>query len=101
MSENIENYIFYFKIAYTERTHHYTFPSNLSLKNFIEKIIYKARIDFQIPDNQTIEVVETGNINNINGNAAELAPALEPIENTLYEIYRNNWKSKAFYLRIN
>ena len=101
MSENIENYTFYFKIAYTERTCHYTFPSNLSLKNFIEKIMYEARIDFEIPDNQTIEVVEAGNYNNINGHDAEVAPALEPIENTLYEVYGNNWKFKAFYLRIN
>lgn len=100
MSDNFENYTFYFKIAYTERKCYYTFSSNTTIKNFIEKIKCNARNDFQIENYQIIEVVEAGNFNNLNGIAAELAPALEPSENTLFEIYGNNWKCKAFYLRI-
>ena len=100
MSDNTENYTFYFKIAYTERTCYYTFPSNITIKNFIEKIKYDARSDFQIPENQEIEIVPAGQIDNINGHHAEMALALELSEYTLREIYLNKWRLQAFYIRL-
>lgn len=100
MSQNIEEYEFYFKIAYTERTIYYRFSPDISIKKFIETVINNSRGVFNLNNNQSFEVVEAGNPNNINGHDAELAPPLQPINETLRQIYGNNWRSIAFYLRI-
>lgn len=100
MNQNVNEYTFYFKLVYTTRTAYYSFSPDISIKNFIETIINNARGDFELTNNQTVEVVEAGNPNNINGHDAELAPPLEPINETLRQIYGNNWRSIAFYLRI-
>jgi hypothetical protein len=100
MPEIISEYVFYFKIAYTEKTIYYRFSPNISIKNFIETVRYKAKIDFQLNDDKNIEVIEAGQFENINGRDAELAPALIPYNETLREIYGNNYNNTAFYLRI-
>lgn len=99
MTENIEEYTFYFKVAYTELTNYYRFPSNISVKNFIEIVKRNAIIDLGLENNQ-FEIVEAGQFNNINGVHAELAPALIPYDETLREIYGDRHNNTAFYLRI-
>ena len=57
--------------------------------------------DFGINSNSyKIEIVETGQFDNVNGHNAELAPALNQNEEiTLREKYGDNIKHKAFYIR--
>jgi hypothetical protein len=100
MPANDEYYEFYFKIVYTERTIHYRFSPTISIKNFIETVNFDVRRDFNILNNQKIEIVEAGQPNNINGRDAEMAPALEPVNETLREIYGNRHNNVAFYIRI-
>lgn len=51
--------------------------------------------------NNAIEIVETGQVDNINGHDAELAPKINyPDEYSLRDIYRNKWKTTAFYIRL-
>jgi len=92
-------YEFYFKMVYTCQTKFYTVNPDLSIKNFIEDIKNRAIIDFNINLNEDIEIVEAGNPDNINGRDAELAPALEPLDTTVRQIYGNRHKNIAFYIR--
>jgi hypothetical protein len=57
--------------------------------------------DFGINSNSyKIEIVESGQFDNINGRDAELAPALDPnSDTTLRQKYGDNIKHKAFYIR--
>jgi hypothetical protein len=50
------------------------------------------------PD-EDIEIIESGNPNNINGRDAEMAPALEPSSIRIREIYGTRHKQTAFYIR--
>lgn len=95
-----EYYNFYFKIAYTERTVYLNFSPDISIKNFIESVRYHALCNFQLENNQLIEVVEAGNPDNINGHDAELAPALIPSNDTLRQIYGDRHQYTAFYIRL-
>lgn len=98
MSQDNEDYVFYFKIAYTERTFNISFNPNTSIKNFIEYLENTMR---NLYPNNAIEIVETGQVDNINGHDAELAPKINyPNEYTLRDIYRNKWKNTAFYIRL-
>lgn len=99
MDQPNQYYEFYFKLAYTCQTKIYSVNPDISIKNFIEDIKYRARIDFQIGLAEDIEIVEAGNPDNINGHDAELAPALEPIDTTIREFYENKYKNIAFYIR--
>lgn len=100
MSQHFEEYNFYFKLVYTEQTFCHTFSPNISIKNFIESVKYNSIIDFQLENNSNIEIIESGQYNNINGRDAELAPALIPSNNTLRQIYRNRFNYISFYIRI-
>ena len=98
MSEDNEQYIFYFKIAYTNRTFNFSFNPHNTIKNFIEDI--SNRIN-EIEPNYTIEVVETGQYNNNNGRDPELAPKIDYYnEYTLRDVYGNRWRNIAFYIRL-
>ena len=97
MSSANRTFEFYCKIPYTEITNFIKVDSTLTISQFIDLINSNfIRVYFDINDIYTIEVVEAGN--NINGDA-ELAPALQPSEETLEEKYGNNYKSVAFYIR--
>lgn len=98
MSENNEYYTFYFKIVYTERTFYFTFNPDITIKNFIEEVKNNMR---EVEPNYTIEIIEAGQIDNINNSRAEEAPKLDyPDEYTLRDIYRNKWRNTAFYIRL-
>lgn len=93
-----ELYTFYFKIVYTERTFYWDFSPNITIKNFIEEVKNNMR---EIEPNCDIEIIETGQYNNINGRDAELAPKINYYdEYTLMDIYENKWKNIAFYIRF-
>ena len=91
---------FYFKLAYTCKTINYEINLDLSITDFINYVKNKIRIDFNIDSNKTIEIVEAGQFNNVNGRDAELAPALEISDKTIREKYENVYKQTAFYIRL-
>jgi hypothetical protein len=93
-------YKFYFKLAYTCETKNYSVKSDITIKKFIDKIKKKARSDFNIRYIEDIELVETGQYDNINGIDAEKGSALEPSNMTLSEKYGNLTQLPSFYIRI-
>jgi len=90
---------FYFKLAYTCQTINYDIDLDMPIREFINYVKYKIRIDFNIDNNYDIEIVKAGNPDNINGHDAELAPALEATNYTILQTYRDNYKQTAFYIR--
>ena len=98
-TESIE---IYFKQVYTCKTQTYTININYTITQFYEFITARAYSDdFAINRNiYKIEIVETGQFDNVNGRDAELAPSLNQNEEmTLREKYGDNIKHKAFYIR--
>jgi hypothetical protein len=101
LHETIPNaYKFYFKLAYTCQTKTYVFNPNITIRKFITSVKRKARSDFAIRYNEDVEIVETGQYDNINGIDAEKAPALEHCNLTLEEMFGNRQTAPAFYIRI-
>lgn len=94
-----EYYNFTFKLAYTSQSNTYIINSNISMKDFIETIKKSARRDFNLNDNEDIEIVEAGNPDILNGIDAEMAPALGPTNVSVKQIYGNRYKSTSFYVR--
>ena len=89
---------FYFKTVYTCQTINYDIDLNMSITEFINYVKGKIRVDFDIDNNYSIEIVEAGQFNNENGRDAELAPALEYSVTTIREKF-NNYNQTAFYIR--
>ena len=101
MSE-FESIELYFKQVYTCKTKVYPINIHYTMAQLYEFITPKAYSDdFGINSNSyKIEIVETGQFDNVNGHNAELAPALNQNEEmTLREKYGDNIKHKAFYIR--
>jgi len=90
---------FYFKVVYTCETMNYDIDLDMSISDFINIVKNRARADFAINLNYTIEIVEAGQSDNVNGRDAELAPALECSDTTIREKYGDNYKYIAFYIR--
>jgi hypothetical protein len=59
----------------------------------------RARSDFDLTDNEDIEIIVAGQYENVNGRDAELAPALQPSNTLLSQFYRNNHMNTSFYIR--
>jgi hypothetical protein len=59
----------------------------------------RARGDFDLTDNEDIEIVIVGQYDNINGRDAELAPAIQSSNTLLSEFYRNTLMNTSFYIR--
>ena len=93
-------YEFYFKLAYTCETITYVFNPCITITQFIILAIRKARTDFAINANDNVEIVETGQYDNINGIDAEKARALEHSDNTLEEIFGCRNSLPSLYIRI-
>jgi hypothetical protein len=101
MSE-FESIELYFKQVYTCKTKVYPINIHYTMAQLYEFITAKAYSDdFGINSNSyKIEIVETGQFDNVNGHNAELAPALNQNEEiTLRQKYGDNIKHKAFYIR--
>ena len=92
-------YEFYFKLAYTCETRYFLVDPNISITTFISSIKVLILEHIDISPNEDIEIVEAGHPNNINGRDAELAPALEPSDFTISQLYQYKYKYTAFYIR--
>ncbi len=90
---------FYFKMIDTTQTIYYDIELNSTITSFILNIKNKVRENFNIDNNNAIDIVEAGQFDNINGRDAELAPALEPSNLTLLQKYENTYKQTSFYIR--
>ena len=100
MSTDNELYTFYFKIPYTERSFYFSFNPNTTIKNFIESVENSMRNLAPNPY-RDIEIVEVGQLNNINGRDAELAPKIDYHNDyTLRDVYGNRYRNTAFYIRL-
>ena len=96
-------YEFYFKVAYTCQTATYLFNPAITIRTFIILAKRKALADFVCNGNNSnveIEIVETGQYDNINGRDVEQAPALEPSDETLEERFGSRHILPSFYIRI-
>ena len=89
---------FYFKTVYTCQTINYDIDLNMSITEFINYVKRKIRVDFNIDNNYSIEIVEAGQFNNENGRDAELASALEYSDTSIREKF-DNYNQTAFYIR--
>lgn len=99
MNRTNSYYKFYFKLAYTCQTKIYFVRPNITISQFIDDIKMRARGDFDLTDNEDIEIVIVGQYDNINGRDAELAPAIQPSNTLLSEFYRNTLMNTSFYIR--
>jgi hypothetical protein len=99
MNRSNPYYEFDFKLVYTCQTKKYFVRPNITLSQFIDDIKMRARGDFNLQITEDIEIVEAGQYYNINGRDPELAPALQPSNVLLSEIYENTYKNIAFYIR--
>ena len=86
-------------MAYTCQTKIYFVRPNITISQFIDDIKLRARSDFDLTDNEDIEIVIVGQYDNINGRDAELAPAIQPSNTLLSEFYRNTLMNTSFYIR--
>ena len=99
MNRSNPYYEFDFKLVYTCQTKKYFVRPNVTLSQFIDDIKMRARGDFNLQITEDIEIVEAGQYHNIHGRDPELAPALQPSNVLLCEIYENTYKNIAFYIR--
>jgi hypothetical protein len=92
-----EMYQFDFKIVYTTFISHLSFDLNLTISQFLNCLNSEYMKEYlHIHNGYRIEILEIGN--NVNGDA-ELAPALQPSEETLREKYGNILRNTSFYIR--
>lgn len=99
MTQNNQYYTFYFKLAYTCQSKIYFVRPNITISQFIDDIKLRARGDFNLSDNEDIEIVITGQYDNINGRDPELAPAIQPSNILLSQFYQNTHMNTSFYIR--
>jgi hypothetical protein len=86
-------YTFNFKFANTSTIKQYSVEKNITVKNFIEDIKNRITNDFNINDNENIEIIEAGQEND------ELASVLLSSEIPLKQIYENKHTVTSFYIR--
>jgi hypothetical protein len=90
----------YTKLVYTETTKTYHVDDTLTTRQLVDYIRENVYHDMNIENNRTIEIVETGQFNNINGRDPEVAAAFVPSDVTLTEQYGGNNSLISFYIRI-
>lgn len=100
---------FNFKHAGGHYLSRYEININITMEVFLRSIKKKIAVECglgeengQISENvlNTIDIIEGGQFNNINGRDAEIAPALEP-SNKLFKYYfENRIDITSFYVRI-
>ena len=92
---------FQFKVAYTPNMREYDFPLDTTIRELINKTMKHAYKDFGIVSDAypVIKVVESGQYNNANGYDPELAPALEPSDETLKDRYEGRYDKIGFFIR--
>ena len=99
MNQNNQYYTFYFKLAYTCQTKIYFVRPTSTMAQFIDDIKLRARGDFNLNDDEDIEIIIAGQYHNVNGRDPELAPAIQPSNMLLSDFYRNIHMNTSFYIR--
>ena len=99
MNQNNPYYTFYFKLAYTCQTKIYFVRPTSTMAQFIDDIKLRARGDFNLNDDEDIEIIIAGQYHNVNGRDPELAPAIQPSNMLLSDFYRNIHMNTSFYIR--
>jgi hypothetical protein len=90
----------YTKLAYTDTTKTFHVDDSLTTRQLVDYIRENVYHDMNIENNRIIEIVETGQFDNVNGRDPELAPAFIPSNLTLIEQYGGNNLLLSFYIRI-
>lgn len=93
-----------FRIAYTHHTREYEFSEDTTIRElneFIQKHVYTDFEFFPLDPNEYpyIKIVEMGQYNNVNGYDSELAPAMQPSDETLKKRYIRNYENIGFFIR--
>ena len=93
-----------FKFAYTHHTRDYDFSEDTTIRDLIAFIQKRAYTDFVFFKLDPIEypcitIVEAGQYNNVNGYDPELAPAIQPSDETLKERYNGKYQRVGFFIR--
>ena len=90
---------FNFKFAYTDVTIRYCFDTTKTMTEFINCIINKVYIDFDIRNDLLVEIVEAGQ--NTNQYESEMAHRLLPSSIVFKNYYANkNMNGLSFYIRV-
>lgn len=99
MPKNVE---IQFKLAYSTSTFKLQVDMHQTVTDFILFAKEKAKNILNINDDYEIEIVQAGKFHNQNGRDAELAPALNNSDYTLYEYYHDDiyYSRIAFYVRV-
>ena len=79
----------------------YEFHVDTTIHELICSMTKRAYTDFGIDEVEYpyIKIVEMGQQNNVNGFDPELAPALQPSNETLRELYEGRYNKTSFYIR--
>lgn len=84
---------FNFKKTDDGQTIKLTFYSHIKMKEFIQDVINKSYVGFNIPNTKKIEVIESKN--------REYGAPLDDEDETLLSVkYATNYKYQAFYIRV-
>ena len=90
-------YTFNFKWINSKQNRVYFVNANLTMCQFIDDIKMRVRSDFELKNDEDIEIVIAGQYDNINGRDPEVAPAIQPSGILISELYEN--KKISFYIR--
>jgi hypothetical protein len=98
------NVRFLFRFAYWHHKMEYEFPEDTTINEMIAFIQKRAYTDFEHFKLDPIEypyikIVEMGQYNNVNGYDQELAPAMEPSDQTIKERYNGKYDQIGFFIR--
>jgi len=86
-------------MAYSSQIAKYRVQSMWTINYFIKYILENSYIAFNIANGDEIEIVESGQYNNINSRDPELAPPIELSNTTIEEKYGSRYTDVAFYIR--
>ncbi len=93
-----------FRFAYWHHKMEYDFPEETTIRELIEFMQKRAYTDFEFfkldpKEYPCITIIEMGQYNNVNGYDQELAPAMEPSDETLKERYKGKYQQIGFFIR--
>ena len=93
-----------FKFAYWHHKMEYELPDDTTMSELIAFMQKRAYTDFEFfkldpKEYPYIKIVEMGQYNNVNGYDQELAPAMEPSDETLKQHYNGKYDQIGFFIR--